>query len=365
MKHKTIKPPTEKDILIAKFHACTGVAKHILAKWLNEDLPLTLISGTDIQKAQKIIEQYKMQEYSKLLIRYMELKCGHLKFKDIKGKLDKVVKEQIELLRLKKEMINFLAIAFSSGKLSSIQINKATGRAQIKDSQLIKGCVNVVTKEFIKREYNITNLTIPEAEKIFMENTDQEWFNSWMQEYDFYDEQGNPVDVKDFEEGKKYYSAGFNDQYDYQSLHDEMIHAYAVSHKIKRTLNSESIKQIRLELKEEEETLKNKVGSPEQNRAITLVAFAIADLSRIDKFISTPVIQDINKIIVSNQNGRFLHDIMACFGIIEDKSKIYPKSKTYRFTKKLLNNKLQSASFDQQMYFRRLRLNHLKSQISS
>ena len=84
-----------------------------------------------------------------------------------------------ENAKMKSELVKFFEFVFSKGDLTSVQINKVTGSAQIKNDSLIKAFVELVKKEFIKRKYDITSLTIDEAERIYSDETDKKWFDEW------------------------------------------------------------------------------------------------------------------------------------------------------------------------------------------
>lgn len=355
----------ENDLIIEKFHACTGVQKRLLSEWYYAEEPKKLGFGIDLIKAKRIIDEYKMNEYFKLLLNYLKFKRGQFTNRNIvSGSNLTLDGESANSIEIKSELVKFFEFVFSKGELTSVQINKVIGSTQIKNDSLIKAFVELVKKEFIKCEYDITSLTIDEAERIYSDETDKKWFDEWMEQWDFFDAQGNPVDVKNFEEGKQYYSAGYNDLYDFKSVYDEMIYAYAHSHTKKRNIDIQLINQLKEELEEQNKLVRKKNGR-EKNRIKALVAYALADLCRIDEFLSTPELLNIDKITVSNNTGCFMHDIMSCFGIINDKTEIYVKTKTYHYTKQLLKNKKQSPSSDIQMYFRKQRLLSLKAKLSN
>ncbi len=355
----------ENELIIEKFHACTGVQKHLLNEWQNSFKPKKLDYGIDFNKAKRVIDEYQMNEYSKLLLNYLKFKRGQYTYQNIvSGSNLTLDSESDNSIKIKSELVKFFEHVFSKGKFTSIQINKATGRALIKNDSLIKTFVELVKEDFVRRKYDITSLTIDEAERIYSDETDKKWFDEWMEQWDFFDSQGNPVDVKDFEKGKQYYSAGYNDLYDFKSVYDEMIYAYAHSHTKKRNIDIQLINQLKEELEEQNKLVRKKNGR-EKNRIKALVAYALADLCRIDEFLSTPELLNIDKITVSNNTGCFMHDIMSCFGIINDKTEIYGKTKTYHYTKQMLKNKKQSPSSDMQMYFRKQRLQSLKAKLSN
>lgn len=353
----------ENDLIIEKFHTCTGVQKHLLNEWNNSDKPKKLDYGIDLNRAKRIIDEYKMNEYSKLLLNYLEFKRRQCTNQNIVSSSNLTLDgESANSIKMKSELVKFFEFVFSKGDLTSVQINKVTGSAQIKNDSLINALVELVKKEFIKRKYDITSLTIDEAERIYSDETDKKWFDEWMEQWEFFDAQDNPIDVKNFEDGKQYYSAGYNDLYDYKSVYDEMIYAYAHSHTKRRNIDIQLINQLKEELEEQNKLVRKKNGR-EKNRIKALIAYALADLCRIDEFLSTPELLNIDKITVSNNTGCFMHDIMSCFGIINDKTEIYGKTKTYHYTKQLLKNKKQSPSSDMQIYFRKQRLQSLKAKL--
>lgn len=166
----------ENDLIIEKFHACTGVQKHLLNGWHNSG-EIKKLDGIDLHKVNRIIEKYKINEYSKLLLHYLKFKRGQCTDLNIisGGNLSL----DGENAKMKSELVKFFEFVFSKGDLTSVQINKVTGSAQIKNDSLIKAFVELVKKEFIKRKYDITSLTIDEAERIYSDETDKKWFDEW------------------------------------------------------------------------------------------------------------------------------------------------------------------------------------------
>lgn len=356
-KPKTGKPPTEQDILIAKFQACTGVQKHIIKCWHDSEEPKN--ENYDLIAAKRIIEKFKMQSYSKLLLYYMQFKRGH--FDSDKKKIEYLPEPDYKEFERKTEMVNFLEHVLSKGKITSVQINKPIGPASIKDERLIDIVIESVKQEFVNRKYHITPLTIAEAEKIYNEQTDKKWFNGWIEQSDFIDEQGVPVEFGNLKNNKQYFDLDTGDIFDKKSFIDEMLIFYAASHIINREIDLHHIEIIKSLLEKEKQSIINSTVSPEKNKVITQIAFALADLMRINKFLSKPDINDINQITISADAGRLIHDLLFCFGMIENKAKPKGKDERHKFAKDLIRNKLNKKTPDSLLYFRLIRLKALKN----
>ena len=57
----------EQELIIEKFHACTGVQKHLINCWYNADEIIQSVDEGDITMLIEKIEECGMQKYSKLL----------------------------------------------------------------------------------------------------------------------------------------------------------------------------------------------------------------------------------------------------------------------------------------------------------
>lgn len=349
----------ENELIIEKFHACTGVQKHLITGWYYADEP---IYSVDVSLLKKQILEYGMQEYSKLLLRYMEYQQGQLELlKNSSLYIDKIKKEDANSKQIKSELLDFLNKLLTKEKLTQINFTLSKNNAYITNDELINIVADTLKKEFIKREYNITPLTTAEVEKIYNEKTDSGWFNSWKQELEYYDEKGNSVVFDELKNGERYFSPYYDKSHDIEFIRQEMFNAYALEHPKKRTLDLQLIKQLKAEPQE-----KAKTGRNEINSRITQIAFALADLDRIDEFISNPNITDIDEIKVKNTIGNLIYDMLVCFGMKEhNPGKFNKKYKPHNYTKGLLKNKIKSKKFDFQMYLRKIRLSSLKNILTS
>jgi len=350
------------EIIIEKFHACTGAQKHIIYGWLNEEIQSLDIEGFDLQRFMKLVVDNEMKGFSKLLFGYMKFQSEQSAFvvKDSAVWI-KLQKKQLRQREIKAELVNFFEKLFTKGKLSTIHFKMSKDSAFITDRELIEIITDRLKEEFIKREYNITPLTIPEVEKIYNGKEDEDWFDGWKKDLEYYDNNGNLVSVDDFEEGKKYYSPEYDQYHDKSHALQEIFFGYAQAHPFKRQIDLQLINMLKPELIEKKEA-----GRDEMNSRITRIAFALADLDRIEAYLTNPGLTDIDSIKVKNSTGRFIYDLLVMFGMIPHKPEKFNKDyKPHNYAKGLLNNKINSRKFDFQMYLRKQRFSALKTKLSS
>jgi hypothetical protein len=352
----------EQELIIEQFHACTGVQKHLIHGWYNSDQQILSVDKDDITMLMKQIEECGLQKYSKPLLRYMEFQRGQaILMKGSPFSTENWLKQNAESQQIKLELLNFLEKRLTRKRLTQFHFTLSKNNAYITNSQLINIIADTLTEEFIKRGYNITPLSIAEVEKIYNEKTDEEWFKKWKQELDYYDNKGNPVSMDDFEAGQKYYSPYYNQFYDTEFIKGEMFHVYAQEHTKKRDIDLKLIKQLKAEPQEKKE-----VGRKGKNKRITQIAFAVADLSKIDEFINNSILTDIDNVEFKNATGNLIYELLVKFGFFEDKpARFNANYKPHNYIKMLLKNKLKSEKFDFYLHVRKERLSSLKAKLST
>ena len=122
-------------------------------------------------------------EIFKASVRYMEFQRGQLEL--IKGSqvyIEKWGKQDENIKQIKTELLDFLEKLLTKKRLTQFHFTLSKKNAYITNDELLNIVANTLKKEFIKRGFDITPLTIAEVEKIYNEKSDPSWFDSWKQE---------------------------------------------------------------------------------------------------------------------------------------------------------------------------------------
>lgn len=349
---------TEQELTVLKFQACTGIPRHLVQRWISNKDSLSRIDGIDIETILTSISSLGLQQYADLIIQYLEFQRGNIALlKNSSQKISDVQEAADRRQKLKGELVDVLSMILQNDSITSFQFNTAKRSATVTNQKLITRINRMIGKEFMANGFNVTSMTIEEAEKVYCENSDPEWFESWKQQLELYDETGQQVTFDELMPDTSYYSPATGHFHDLNYLRDEMLHVYAQEHQIARAID----KQLMSILKSEPYQVRDK-GRSKKKRKVTLIAYAIADLSRIDDFISRAEISGIDEITVKHTVLKFIYDSLVRFGMIEHKPASFNKDyKPHNYIKGLLKNKKKSKKFDFQMALRIKRFSTLKS----
>jgi len=349
---------TEQELTVLKFQACTGIPMHLVQRWISNKDSLSRIDGIDIETILTSISSVGLQQYGDLIIRYLEFQRGNIDLlKDSSQKISEIQEATDKRRELKEELTNILSLIVQKHAITSCQFNTATVSGVVTEKKIIARLTSIIEKEFMANGFNVTSMTIEEAEKVYCENSDPEWFESWKQQLELYDETGQQVTFDELMPDTSYYSPATGQFHDLNYLRDEMLHVYAQEHQIARAID----KQLMTILKSEPYQVRDK-GRSEKKGKVTLIAYALADLSRIDDFISRAEISGIDEITVKHTVLKVIYDSLVRFGMIEHKPASFNKDyKPHNYIKGLLKNKKKSKKFDFQMALRIKRFSTLKS----
>lgn len=348
---------TEEDLIIEKFHACTGIPKYRIREWRAFEFKSSY--NIDLKTFSEKIGFYGMRSYEKLILEFLTLKKGHFDQRKPIIQKDRALEMVDNESDLKYELVTFFEKVIKNTKIPTLHITMGKSKAKISNSELVNCALDALRKKFSKLGFDVTPLTFEEVEQIYNEKTDQEWFENFQNLMEYCDVHGNPVQFDELKKGEKYFDVHNNECHDLDLIKTNMFDIYANEHPIKRRLDLKLINMLK-----SDPPIKRSPGRNEVNRTITKVAFSLADLSRIDEFTTNPEITDIDKIEIKNDTGKFIYAMLEIFGMVGEKPRSFNKKyKPHNYAKNLIGNKLKSKKKDFQLLHRQERLLRLKAQI--
>jgi hypothetical protein len=123
------------------------------------------IHSVDASMLKEQIEECGMKDYSKLLLRYMEFQRGQLELlKDSKLNIERLEKQTADSKQIKSELLDFLDKLLTKKKITQFYFTLSKKNAYITNDELLNIVADTLKKEFIKRGYDITPLTLAEVE---------------------------------------------------------------------------------------------------------------------------------------------------------------------------------------------------------
>lgn len=316
-----------------KFCACfhlpiqvlTDVPDSIYKRWKLHDEIHYLDKGINISAFKRFLITNDMEEYSSLLMHLMniQLKMNKLPYK---GEFEENQKAILnDYWNYKRDITASLIILLSNeeGNLS-ITFQNSKNSYIIDNDSIVESIIKGLLKEYKRRDLNIENLTVQEAEEAIKEKEDLEWIENWLME------KGQQVDPFLYE--------GID-----QFISNEMITEYAEEHYITREVDLEYLKN---NIKILEQNSKRKAGAKPKNNGIAILARGIANLKRIDKYISNQEdIESFEQMKISDSDCKFIHDCLLFFGLIDDYSMNKNSTTPAKYIRILLKQSKRQVDF--------------------
>jgi hypothetical protein len=337
-----------------KISACTSHSIGILKD-------LTSVSHYDkyrkefkIDEFRQKLVSYKMDEYTDPLYDYMLLECR--KNDKDQNNSDRFKENTRQYLVFQEELVMTLRLLLSGGKLyPAINIPREKSKI-IKNKTVIglltESAVQSLKNEIQRLELNVYPLSIAEAKEAINSMSDLEWIKKWM---DSNNSDVDPEYYKSFTLRKfdNYCEKlGITNQFGSKdSLLSNLIDEYAYDHRYSVSLDIEEIDRILKRLKAK----KSKRGPKESTANLKYLAFTLSIFKRLDTFLEKPEIETMKQIEIVNEDLRFVHDVMAFFNLIVDRSKnLKTKQGLEPYIRKMIESLNDQESIDEAYLFMRI-----------
>jgi len=246
--------------------------------------------GIDVKAFKEMLNNYHMTEYADLLLSTI---WSQEHFEKYANSLDEQIIRDSEHLKSLTETLHFI-LSNDTGKNVSLTIYKSRNKKLVSNKDVVDTIIKSLFDDFKRKQFNLTNLTVEEAEQ----EIDKEWIDQWINE-------------------QSYNSSIDNDFVDIMLIKDnaKMIKSYADSHYRAREVNLEF-----LSANYQKFTCPRRPGAKAKNIYKSITYKHLSYLKRIDKFLTQHEIKDIEEFPISNKDCRFIHDCMVLFNLIDDKT---------------------------------------------
>ena len=359
------------EIILAKFQFCTEIDESTLNEWFHtsdENLVDPKINGI---RFREFLARNNMEDYFSLLDQYF----SHQKTikKSIEANLSNYyagIKSVQKIRENDKALIEALHFLIRPDKKSliSFTIQKKQGKEIISNTNIIsiisEQLIDILISEFKARELDIDSLSPEEAEEDITLGKHRAWINSWFEKHEIIDQESHKIcDHGELIEEEEYINMTTGKKLLLQDIKSQLINDYAESHVTKREITSDFLE----ELIKRDYSSKGKAGAHYKNAQLHSMIKALSYLLRIDRILTNfENINDIEMIKLVPDDRQFIHDCLACWGLIKDKSK---KSDSTTTPKKYINTLIgqvkQPIYPEFQRRMRIAKMIKLKSKISS
>jgi hypothetical protein len=219
-------------------------------------------------------------------------------------------------LVFQEELVLSLKELLSGGKLNSA-ITNIPKTHTIKNEKVINvlftSAINSLSNEIQKLGLNRFPIANEEAVEAINNHTDVEWIKNWMESAGYIDPDYESFTLENFDD--YIYNIIRSDIAEGQTkMMDNLISEYAYHHPEVVLPDIESIDRILLRIREQ----KSKKGRKQETEILKFIAYTLSCLKRLDRYLEDQKIDTINEVPITNEDCRFIHDVMAFFGLIND-----------------------------------------------
>lgn len=301
-----------KEITVAKFNACMTYS-------IQKIDPFKLdiqkeIHEYNFQEFNKIMIKHDMDEYSDLLFNYF-INILIINSLNAKNTINMDSQENDEFCLDLLKSLHFLT-NHPKEKTISINISKSTDKYSITNERLIFESENYLQKLY--KNYFKTMYSIEELDEELLDKKNKEWITIWVKHNEIQGLDSNDALYEKIEEGKTYYSNLSNEHLSGKEIRENIKNDFRMSHSKVKELNIENIKDLIVEF---ENRLAKKQGADVKNQHLTILAYELSDLWRINKFLNDKNITEIDQIGATNKQYRFIYNFLDFWGFIYDKDK--------------------------------------------
>lgn len=305
---------TYQQLLDEKFLACTSLPIDELAHTVSHDRFKKYKLKYNIKNFHEKLIPHQMEEFSEPLFLYMifQLKIHEGNKNNLLGYF--ITRRQS--LIFQEELVVSLKELLSGGKLDIVITNlpkpHIIKNKEVKDI-LFNSAIKSLFNEIEKLGLNSFPITHEEAVEAINNHTDVEWIRDWMESSGYIDPDYESFTLNNF--NNYIHNIIKSDIVGGQSkMRDNLISEYASDHPEEVLPDIEGIDRILLRIREE----KSKKGRKQETEVLKFLAYTLSCLKRLDRYLEDQKFDTINEVPITNEDCRFIHDVMAFFGLIKD-----------------------------------------------
>lgn len=317
---------TKQEITLAKFNACmvnTAIKYGPVEKSLKKDL-----SEFDKDKFHELLTDHNMGKYSELLFNYI-FNTIELNQLNIKGYDDYFIADQanieyrLELLKAFHFILTQQGLETKSVKLAKTKTIYFNIRNERLTTELETYIENLYKNNF-KKMYSAQ-----EIEFELQSEKNSKWITQWI----------NEVGIQDVSTGIKFYSCIKDDeQYFAVKLQEkksgieikkQIVADFRWSHPKKAEINLETIDELVAEYIKLNKTQR---GPHSKNNFMTLLAAELADLAKVNRFLSSDKVDNIDQIKIQHPDYRFIYECLDFWTLIPSLEENSSRPESYMTT---------------------------------
>ncbi len=326
-----------------KFQACTSYSLDDLKGIIKKRIYRNYFPKFIIEEFRDSLKEHEMEEYTEHLYYYMIL--ARQKFEKFPVQFNKSLTISKQQLKFQKELVLLLKELLTGGKLESTLIN-ITEPKKIRSERLVNilhsSAITSLSKAIKDEGLNMYPLKKEEAIDAINSQTDIQWVKKWMESMGYIDPDYENFTLDRFDDyfSKLDLSPVLPELK--EKLRDELISEYAYDHSQEADLDIKELDQILQRIKK----TKSKRGRKEYTIDEKYLAHTLSALVRVERYLQNPDMKSIQKVNIENSDCRFIHDVMAFFGLIFDYRKTKKKKKPENTIRKKLNTFTDQATIE-------------------
>jgi len=308
---------SNQELLDEKFMACTSYSTDILRELLAHGSLKSFMQKYDKKKFRDALIPHQMELFAEPLYLFMILQKKQLDHH--KKNRVRYAGKQRQRLERNEEIVSILKELLTGGQLK-IGITNISKPYIIHNMELKRAltssAIDALSDDIERLGLNQFPLPYEKAVLAINNHTDTEWLKDWMESNKFICPNYQSFTLKDFDH--LFEKLGMSDIVGAKNkMKQNLIEEYAYDHPEIVLLDKLGVDRILGKIKE----VKSRRGRKQETEDIKFIAFILGTLVCLDRFLDDPKINRIEKIDIENKDCRFIHDVMAFFGMIVDRSK--------------------------------------------
>jgi len=245
-----------------------------------------------------ILVKIDSKQYSELLYincRLLSIKLKEKENNEASKDLQSDIDSEIKLVRL--------LLPFFSGSLPDIMVKKG---GIITDANIIKDIGKLLQSEYYNKGFGYIPLSVEKAKEEIENKVDTKWIDNYMLKKDL----------------------GTWIQYEDMNPESMMLQEYTKEHLVKIDINEEYLLSRLEELEQLRKSTKKKAESLEESADIWRFAEKMSYILSFNRFKEQKKCLDIENFKITDRERKAIHDCLAFFKLIDDKSEIKSKNPT-------------------------------------
>ena len=328
---------TNQQILDEQFLACTSRSLDELRQLASSDRINKYQQKFSLEEFKERLIPHKMEEFSEPLYLYMILELK---------KHDRIGNNQLghsmyshQNLVFQDELVVSLKELLSGGQLNTvitnIPKNHIIQNKEVKNL-LFNSAINSLSFEIKKLGLNRFPIAKEDAIVAINNHIDIEWIKNWMESDGYAYPDYQYFTLENFDD--YFETLHMSNILDVKSnIKENLISEFAFEHPEEVHLDIKGLDRIIKRIREE----KSRPGRKQEIGNLKYLAFTLSCLIRVDRYLEDHSVKTIIQIPVTNADCRFIHDVMAFFGLINDYSK---HSKTLRILEPRIKKMLKDLN---------------------